>query len=138
MLIALVNVLVIGIGLTAAVDLRRLQTPGGTALRWAQAAVFGDCADYRMFSVPDASVPDTRSSDQLCQDLRATTAQARGESLRIGLHLKSVDVRGSRALVQLVLTRKEVPTPVSLDLARVKGHWRVLRDTLTCSSLGCA
>lgn len=133
-LVTLLNVLVLGIGVTAAVDLRRLQTPGGTALRWAQAAVFGDCDDYRAFSVPDPSVPDPRSPEQLCQDLRAATAQARNENLRIGLTVSST----SPGVVHLVLTRKDVQTPVQLRVRRVAGQWRVVRDSLTCGSLGCA
>lgn len=137
-LIALVNVLIVGIAFTAAVDLRRLDTPGGTALRWAQAAVFGDCSDYLAFSVPDASVQDTRSDSQLCQDLRAATAPARNETLRIGLALGRVLGTNDRAEVELVLTRKGVVTHVSMRVARSGGHWRVVRDGLTCGSIGCA
>jgi len=34
---------VLAVGVVAAVDLRRLQTPHGTALAWTGAAIFGDC-----------------------------------------------------------------------------------------------
>jgi hypothetical protein len=137
-LIVLVNVLVIAIGATAVIDLRRLETPGGTALRWAQAAVFGDCSDYLTYSVPDAAVQDSRSDDQLCQDLRAATAAARNETLRIGLTLGRVLGTGDRAEVELVLTRKGVVNHVSMRVAKSGGHWRVVRDGLTCGSIGCA
>jgi hypothetical protein len=136
-LIALVNALVIGIGVTATIDLRRLQTPGGTALRWTQAAVFGDCPDYLEFSVSDLSVPDARSTDQLCKDLRAATAEARQEQLKIGLRLESVRRTRDRAVVVVRLTRADVPAQVSMDLRRTGGHWRVVRDALTCGSVGC-
>jgi uncharacterized protein YcfJ len=137
-LIALVNVLVVAIAATAVVDLRRLQAPEGTALRWAQAAVFGDCGDYLTYSVADPSATDARSADQLCRDLRAATAMARDESLKIGLAVRRVVIGGSRAEVELVLTRKGVATDVSLRVARTAGGWRVLRDGLTCGSIGCA
>ena len=90
LLMGLVNALVLGIGVTAMVDLRRLQTPEGTALRWTQAAVFGDCDDYLSYSVGDRTRSDERSPDELCRDLRASTRQARAESARIGLTLGRV------------------------------------------------
>ena len=138
LLIALINVLVMGIALTAMVDLRRLQTPGGTALRWVQAAVFGDCADYLTFSTPDPARSDTRSRDQLCRDLRAATSAARNESLKIGLALGRVRPDSEGRTVEILLTRHGVRTPVTLRLVMRDGHWRVLRDALTCGSLGCA
>jgi hypothetical protein len=137
-LIAVVNLLVVGIAAVAVIDLRRLQTPEGTALRWAQAAVFGDCGDYRTFSVAGPSVADARSSEQLCEDLRAATAPARGELLKIGLQLRTVHRVGNGAEVELVLTRRGVVSHVSLRLVRTGGRWRVVRDGLTCGSIGCA
>ncbi len=136
-LLALLNVLVLGIGLTASVDLRRLNTPGGTALRWVQAAVFGNCEDYLTYSVPDASVPNARSRMQLCRDLRAATAAARADSSTIGLRLGRVVRSGDRASVELTLLRSGRPTAVSLRTARSDGQWRVVRDSLACSSVGC-
>jgi hypothetical protein len=133
-----VNVLLLGIAVTAVLDLRRLQTPGGTALVWAQSAVFGECGDYVKYSVPDPSVPDERSTTQLCQDLRAATATARGEPLKVGLILGRVQRAGNRARVELVLTRAGVSTRVAVRLASTGGRWRVVRDALTCGSLGCA
>lgn len=134
LLIALVNVLLLAVAATAVVDLRRLQTPQGTALRWVEAAVFGDCGDYLSFSVVDPSRPELRSRDKLCQDLRAATAASRADPLTVGLRLKSV--RGS--VVDITLTRKGVPTDVVVHLVRAGGHWRVLLDATTCDSVGCA
>lgn len=137
-LIGLVNALVIGTGITAAVDLRRLQTPEGTALRWTQAAVFGDCDDYRAFSVADRTRPDDRSSQELCRDLRAATQSARSDALKIGLKLGRVRRQPYGAEVEIVLTRKGQTVPVALRLVKVDGDWRVVRDQGTCSAVGCA
>src|SRR4051795_7892826 len=86
-LIGLVGVLVLGIGIVSSIDLRRLRTPQGVALRWTQAAVFGDCDDYLHFSVGT----DDRSRDELCRDLRAATADARRHNIDIGLHVREVE-----------------------------------------------
>ena len=136
-LIALVNVLVVGVATTAVIDLRRLHTPGGTALKWTQAAVFGVCDDYLSYSVPDPSVSDSRSRRQLCQDLRSSTAKAREVSAKVGLVLENVDTRGDRATARVVLTRDGKATTVSMRLDKRHGRWRVVRDTLTCGSVGC-
>jgi hypothetical protein len=138
LLLVVVNALVLGIGLVASVDLRRLRTPGGTALRWVQAAVFGDCSDYLEFSMPDIEVPDSRSPKELCEDLRLATAKARADQLRIGLHLGRVTSSATDAIVTVTLTRDGTPTPLSVHLVRRKGAWRVLRDAATCASVGCA
>lgn len=136
-LIGLVNVLVLGVAATAVIDLRRLHTPGGTALVWTQAAVFGDCGDYLSYSVPDPSISDGRTSKKLCQELRSSTAQARQESGKIGLRLEQVDARGDRATARLRLIRDGKGTSVSMQLEKRGGRWRVVRDALTCGSVGC-
>lgn len=137
-LLALVDALVLGTGLTAMVDLRRLQTPGGTALRWTQAAVFGDCDDYLSYSVGDRSGGDSRTSGELCRDLRASTAQARADSIRIGLALGPVVQQARAAQVEVVLTRDRKPVHVPMRLVQVGGRWKVVRDGPTCAAVGCA
>jgi hypothetical protein len=136
-LIALMNVLVLGIGFTAVVDLRRLETPTGTALRWVQAAVFGDCTDYLTFSAAGGP-PDERSRQQLCADLRAVTADARNERLRIGLRVQGARTAGATAEVRLELVRQGHPTALRVHLVRRHKRWVVLRDAVTCGSVGCA
>lgn len=138
LLLVVINALVLGIGLVASVDLRRLRTPGGTALRWVQAAVFGDCADYLEFSVAAGDVSDRRTRDELCQDLRQATAKARADQLRIGLHLGPVRHDSRTATASVTLTRDGAPTVLLVRLVRRDGRWRVLRDAATCSSVGCA
>jgi hypothetical protein len=135
-LIAIINTLVLGIGATASVDLRRLRTPGGVALRWTQAAVFGGCDDYLHFSVPDG--PEDRARHELCHDLSAQTAQARTHNTQIGLKLGPVHEAGQSAVVQVTLTRAGTPTVLQLRLVRRSGAWKVLRDADTCASVGCA
>ena len=133
-LIMVFNVLIVAVGMTAVVDLRRLQTPGGTGLRWLQAAVFGDCDDYLTYSIPDPSRPDSRSHEQFCQDLLRSSAAARAESLKIGFVLGPVGADR----VQVRLTRRGVTKTVLMHVVKRNGHWRVVRDALTCSSVGCA
>ena len=137
-LLLVLDLLVLGIGAVASVDLRRLRTPGGTALRWVQSAVFGDCADYLHFSVADPSVPDSRAEGELCQDLRQATAEARNQSLTIGLALQRVRTTGSAATVDVRLTRQGQQQALTLHLVKRGGGWRVLRDAGTCGSVGCA
>jgi hypothetical protein len=138
LLLVVVNALVLATALVASVDLRRLRTPGGTALRWVQAAVFGDCADYLDFSVPDSSAHDQRSRSELCEDLRLAARDAQRDQLRIGLHQGPVTRSGDEATATVTLTRDGEPTALSVHLVRRSGRWWVLRDAATCSSVGCA
>ena len=139
-LIGLLNVLILLTGLTVTVDLRRLQTPGGTSLAWVQAAVFGDCEKYRTYSVADpaSSVPDRRTTDERCRDLRAATASARADSIRVKLTLGEVTRSGDTARVAVALTRSGTQEQLSLTLVRTGGRWRVVRDAAVCSQLVCA
>lgn len=138
LLLVSLNLLVLAIGLVASVDLRRLRTPAGTALRWVEAAVFGDCADYLTYSVADAQAPETRSPEQLCRDLRVSTLTQRTELLRIGLRSGPVVRRGAEATATVVLTRPAGTSTLTVHLVRRGGRWRVLRDAVTCGSVGCA
>jgi hypothetical protein len=139
LLLAVINVLTLAIGIVVSVDLRRLATPGGTALRWVEAAVFGDCGDYLGFSVPDpAAVVDSRTPDQVCHDLRAATAGARDDQLRIGLDLGATTGSGVDRQVAVTLTRDGRRIPLQVHLVHRQQGWRVLRDAATCASVGCA
>ncbi len=137
LLLGLLNALVLGTGATAAVDLRRLDTPGGAALAWTQAAIFGDCDDYRAYSVAADPASDRRTSQELCRDLRAATEQARAQSLTIGITRDRAVQKGSAATVELTVTRRDVPTSVLLSLVRKDGRWRVVRTAEACR-IGCA
>lgn len=138
LLIGLINVLVLGVAATAVIDLRRLATPQGTALSWTQAAVFGDCGGYLRLSVPDPTVAERRTPDQLCSDLRAKTGTARTNSARIALRPVGSTVRSTTATVRIEVDQAAQPHVVVLELRRTGGQWRVLRDAQTCGSVGCA
>lgn len=132
-LIALTAALVVGTGLVASVDLRRLQTPQGVALRWTQAAVFGNCDDYLRFSTGALDRPRA----EVCRALRSATQEARQDNASVGLRVERVTTRGTSALVVLGVTRQEGARTAELDLRRVGGRWRVVRDALSCAVVGC-
>jgi hypothetical protein len=133
-LITVFNLLITAVAGTAVVDLRRLKTPSGTGLRWLQAALYGDCKDYLTYSLPDPARPDRRTHDQFCQDLRTASRTAQAESVRVGMDLRVIGAEQ----VAVKLTRKGVTKTVVMHVVKRNGHWRVLRDELTCRSVGCA
>jgi hypothetical protein len=133
-LISVLNLLIVGVAATAVVDLRRLQTPSGTGLRWLQAALYGDCKDYLPSALPAPQRPARRTHDQFCQDLRSASRTAQQESVRVGVDLRVLD----KDRVEVKLTRKGVTRTVQMHVVKRDGHWRVLRDELTCRSVGCA
>jgi hypothetical protein len=136
-LLLVFNALCLGIASVAAVDLRRLATPGGTSLRWVQAAVFGDCGDFLRFSVADGTFADGRVDADRCRDLRAATQPARTASLTIGLTLAEVSQARDTATATLRLVRDGEERLVTVNLVRRDGDWRVVRDATTCASVGC-
>jgi len=137
-LLGVLNALVLAVGTTAALDLRRLQTPGGTSLAWVEAAVFGDCTPYRDLSVPVPGVVERRSPGQVCKDLKATTAPARTETARIALLPGPALERGQAASSAIRVRRPEGDRTVQVQLRKVDGRWRVVRDAATCQAVGCA
>ncbi|MCW2544542.1 MAG: hypothetical protein JWM40_2094 [Frankiales bacterium] len=134
LLIVLLNLLILLVASTAVVDLRRLRTPEGVGLRWFQAAVFGDCKDYLAYSVADPESPDSRTEAQLCTDLRRHSPSSQGDSLKIGFRLG--EIQGDR--VHVLLTRAGTTKDLVMHVVWRAGHWRVARDAITCSSVGCA
>lgn len=138
LLLLVVNTLVVAVGAVVVVDLRRLATPQGTAMRWVHAAVFGECQDYLRYSVADPALPERRAESELCQDLRLATAEARRNSVAIGFEAGAVEERASTATVTVVLRREQEKTTLRLQLVRRDGAWRVLRDRALCESVGCA
>jgi hypothetical protein len=139
-LIAVLLGLSLVVGFVAAVDLRRLQSPRGTALAWTGAAVFGDCTAYLDLSVPDpdAVVRDRRSDVELCRDLRARTEDARGDAPRIDITAAEAVVDGDRASVEVEVVRPSRTRSVVLDLRRQGDGWVVVRTAPTCLAVGCA
>jgi hypothetical protein len=135
-LVAVLLVLCLGVGVVAAVDLRRLQTPRGTALAWTSAAVFGHCTAYERLSL--AAEDDSRHGDQRCRELRRATEQARERPDEIGLEVVSVQERGRGARVEVRLRRSDRERSVTLPLRRKGDGWGVLLTDQVCRAVGCA
>ncbi len=120
--------LVLLVGATLAVDLRRLDTPRGAALSWTEAAVFGDCTRFRLLSAQPAGRVETRSAEEVCAALRARTSDGRLARVRL------VDARPGSAYV--VVERPDGQVPARLTLVD-DGRWRVVLDDAACATVGC-
>ena len=123
------------VGVVAAVDLRRLQTPRGTALAWTGAAVFGDCTAYRELSLtPDDAAPD----DERCLELRRQTEDARSRAGEVSIELLSVQEGSDRAEAVVRVRRPREPErEVTLDLRPRGDGWAVVLSQETCAVLAC-
>jgi hypothetical protein len=122
--IAILGLLVLAVGLTAAVDLRRLQTPRGAALAWTEAAVFGNCHAYLSLSRAGS---DPRTDEQVCAQLRRDTASARSHSERYSFRVTDVQRRGPTATVSIELRQPSGVRVVNLQLVRRGRRWEALR-----------
>lgn len=139
-LLAVLVVLVLAVAVVVAVDLRRLQTPRGTALAWTGAAVLGICDTYRRLSVApaDGLRPDTRTDAERCRDLREQTARNREQQSQIGIFAGAVTRSGREATVVVEVRRPEGTEQVSLPLVRRGAGWAVVRTPAVCLAIGCA
>ena len=135
--IAITALLILAVGLTAAVDLRRLHTPRGAALAWTEAAVFGDCRAFLSLSRLTVAADETRTDDEICRALRKATAQARTDASRISIRAVSVDRQGDRATVVVDVRRPEGTRRPVLKLVRRGEKWLVLREPGACDVLAC-
>jgi hypothetical protein len=136
-LIAVLAGLVLLVGLTAAVDLRRLQTPRGAALAWISAATLGECRGYLTLSRPVDPLTERRTDDEICRALRARTADARNRGAGLSLSPLTVERSGRSAAVALRVKSATTSYDVRLALVREGATWRVLRDETTCAAVGC-
>ena len=134
-LIGVLIVLALAVGVVAAVDLRRLQTPRGTALAWTGATVFGDCVAHERLSISEQ--PDVRSDEEICRDLREDTEQARENSAQIAIDVLSVEQRGREATVEVRIRRPEGETTIALPLRRKGDGWGVVLTGEVCRAVGC-
>ncbi|MBK5306096.1 MAG: hypothetical protein JJD92_05350 [Frankiaceae bacterium] len=128
--------LVLAVGVTAAVDLRRLQTPRGAALAWSEAATFGDCRTFLSLSRPNDPLAERRTDDEICRALRSATEQARADSTRISVEVTSVDQRGGTATVSVAVRGPAGVRATDLELVRRGDDWLVLRQP-GCEGPGC-
>jgi hypothetical protein len=117
------------VGVTAAVDLRRLRTPEGTAVAWTGAAVFGDCTAYRELVAGGLD-------EGGCRELRQATEEAR-ERPDVEISARSSRVRGDRAEVALEVVRDGLPQRLAVPLVREDGRWRVAPDDALCAVVTC-
>ncbi len=116
-LLGVLNALVLAVGTTAALDLRRLQTPSGTALAWVEAAVFGDCSVYRQLSVPDRGTVERRTGMAVCKDLKAATGTARAQAGQIALLPGAAVERGATATSAVRVRRPGADRTVQVPFA---------------------
>lgn len=126
----------LAVGAVAAIDLRRLQTPTGTALAWTGAAVFGDCTAYDRLSIPPDS--ERRSDAAVCRELRTSTEDARAAAATIGIELRSVEQRGREATAVVEIRRGVEETSIELRLRRKGDGWAVVLTDEVCQAVGCA
>ena len=125
------------VGVVAAVDLRRLQSPSGAALAWTGAAVFGNCAAYRDLSL--ATPPDVRTAEEQCAVLQERTEQAREQADDVQIEVVRVQQDGGTATATVRVTRPaERAAEVPLSLRRVDDGWVVLLTDEVCAAVGCA
>lgn len=136
-LIGVTGLLVLAVGATAAVDLRRLQTPRGAALAWTEAAVFGDCRAFLALSRVTDPAAERRNDDEICRDLRAATAQARANSTRIDLRPRSVDQRGRTAVVTIDVRGPDGTSAATVRLVHRGDDWLAVRRPGACAAVGC-
>lgn len=120
----------LAVGVVAAIDIRRLQTPRGAALGWTSAAVFGDCESYRRLSFADVD-------GQTCRDLLASTQEARENPVTIGIDVLSVEQRDREATVAVEVRRPEGDVRVDLPLRRKGDGWAVELTDEVCEAIGC-
>ena len=127
----------LAVGVVAAVDLRRLQSPPGAALAWTGAAVFGNCTAYRELSLRTPA--DVRDPEEQCADLQRLTAPAREEADDIGVEVVEVEQDGDEAVATVRVARPEEPViEVPLPLRKVDDRWLVLLTDEVCDQIGCA
>lgn len=136
-LIAVLVVLCLAVGVVAAMDLRNLQTPRGTALAWTGAVVFGDCTAYERLSLAPEGAGEVRSDEEVCADLLRSTQDARDGSAGIGVEVLSVDERPEDALVDIRVRRPGGDEELELRLRRGGDGWLVVRTSEVCRQVRC-
>jgi hypothetical protein len=138
-LIAVLVVMSLAVGIVAAIDLRRLNTPRGTALAWTGAAVFGDCTAYDELSIPSpAAIPPVPTGQERCLALRRATESDRANASSIGIDLVGVTtVSEDRAVAEVEIRRPEGIVRAPLQLRRQGDGWGVVVTQELCAQLGC-
>jgi hypothetical protein len=137
-LIGVLVVMTLLVGIVAAIDLRRRQSPGGAALGWTTSVVFGDCDTYRQLSVPPPDAAAERPQEEVCGDLLRETEDAREEPARYDVELRSLEESRDEATAVVRVTRADVPPfDVELPLRLDGDQWKVVRTFELCLEIGC-
>ncbi len=135
--IGILLVLLLAVGVVTAVDLRRLDTPGGAAQSWVEAALIGDCDRFALLAADPPDRVEQRTDDEVCDALRSGTQDNRDNSASISVRLESArDAGDGTGEAVVVVTRDEVDTPVRLNLVETD-RWRVVLDGDACNPVGC-
>ena len=136
LVVALLVVLVVAVGATATVDLRRLQSPEGTAGAFVEAARDGDCDRVVRLLVlrgPSGGPGGTVTRGD-CQRLQALYA---GADVAAATR-RGQPAGGATAYVDVVLHRGSDSARQLLALLRRGGRWQVLDPTAYCAPGACA
>jgi hypothetical protein len=134
-LIAVLLGVALAVGVVAAVDLRRLQTPTGAVLGWTGAAVFGDCTAYRELSVPE---PDEPAADAQCRALRSATERNRDRAGEVELEVVALEEIGDDAVATVRLVRPgQGQRRFDVPLRRTGDGWAVRRTEAVCAVVTC-
>ena len=138
-LIAVLVVMSLAVGVVAAVDLRRLNTPRGAALAWTGAAVFGDCTAYEELAIPEPTpIPPVPTERERCLELRQRTEGNRAQASSIGIDLVSVSPQSEdRAVAEVEIRRPDGSLRVPLQLRRQGDGWGVVVTRELCEAVGC-
>ena len=135
--LGLTCVLTLAVGVTAVIDLRRLDSPEGAAQAWVQSVIVGDCKRYALLSQQPAD--ETRDEDALCAAVRDGAEQriADGEA-RVRVRVPDRAEREgpiARVVVELQVDGEAVES--ERLLLRDTDRWRVVVDDAACDLVDC-
>lgn len=132
--VGLLALLTLVFGISAAVDLRRLDSPEGTTRAWVQAALDADCTRYAELSV----APDGQreiSADQCA----LVAAAVRGLTGPVSITISGVVLLPDQAATADVMVTAPggAQRASRIQLSRASGAWLVVRTPSTCALLTC-
>jgi hypothetical protein len=134
--LGLICVLTLAVGVTAAIDLRRLDSPEGAAQAWVQAVLVGDCKRYLLLSV--APTAEVAADDSVCERLRESSRAGLDEATRTRVRVEQrADRAGPVARVVVELQVDGEPVVSRRLLLRDADRWRVVRDDDACALVRC-
>ena len=132
--LAVLNLLLLAVGVITAIDLRRLNTPEGAALAWTEAALFGECRGYERLSLPD--YPDEGEGAR-CRTLFVQAAPTRDVASTIAINPRGSQVAGETATVTVEVASPTRTVRPALSLRKEGDRWKVVRDPQTCAAVRC-